>query len=148
MSLWIIGSWSGESLIKHTGIDDFESFVWVLLWAVLCIVQDHGDLNPRELEWLGHLTTGSISVIEGCKSVVMRNFTGGSELFCSKGFSCFIPCFQKLFSIADSASKQLLLQLRDDIGILEMTHQYAQSYAETLIDAIPSLPLSWDYVQV
>lgn len=145
MSVRILESWHKEALF-HTPLDDFESFIWVLLWGVLQILAACGKLNSEERGWVSTLASGNLRTVLYLKSYLTTQFMAHETSFdFSKGMEPFLKCFGTLFDLATRARKAVTACLQEDQSTLaEITKQYAQLYAEGLIGAIAHLPPSWD----
>jgi hypothetical protein len=51
MSIALITFWLSGSRYQHTTVDDLESFLWLLIWCIYCIMEDKVQ-NGSEAAWL------------------------------------------------------------------------------------------------
>ncbi|KAH9003962.1 hypothetical protein EDB86DRAFT_2797806, partial [Lactarius hatsudake] len=56
MSARLLDEWRLNNLVLHTAIDDLESFLWVLVWSLVCIFKTFANItnNNSRVHDLGH----------------------------------------------------------------------------------------------
>ncbi|KAH8990117.1 hypothetical protein EDB86DRAFT_2807421, partial [Lactarius hatsudake] len=47
MSARLLDEWRLNNLVLHTAIDDLESFLWVLVWSLVCIFKTFAKHNQQ-----------------------------------------------------------------------------------------------------
>jgi hypothetical protein len=146
MSRRILDSWSQE-IIHHTALDDYESFTWVLLWTVLRILKTRGlTLTTTEIRWLDTLSCEGLDAILDFKGAFFHTFIGYVKFSkFSDAFAPFANIFNTMFVLVKDMEERLaefIEYKKGDIG--KMAKEWAQRYAECLIDAILIAPPSWD----
>jgi hypothetical protein len=129
-------------------IDDLESFIWVLLWSVLSILESRDVL--QQLYERGYLASMRLDGFLGLRSRRgMRDLldlqqTAGTF---SKGLVPFAPIFTQWLRIARYAELKTLT-LPSDTSALEMYAKGVyEEYIEAGLELMSSLPESWDYVE-
>ncbi|KAH7906008.1 hypothetical protein BJ138DRAFT_1016872 [Hygrophoropsis aurantiaca] len=58
-SLRLLNAWQNSRVAVHTAIDDIESFLWVLIWALLASIRRRGVLLPAEQIWFHSMNADS-----------------------------------------------------------------------------------------
>ena len=46
MSIRLLTIWRANGLTIHTAVDDLESFLWLLSWALVHILKEYGGKHP------------------------------------------------------------------------------------------------------
>jgi hypothetical protein len=46
VSIRLLWAWLLKQSIVHTAVDDLESFIWLLSWALVLIVKKYGSEDP------------------------------------------------------------------------------------------------------
>ena len=101
MSHRLLESWGSPPL--HTAIDDLESFVWIVLWAILKTVKSP---TSRELDWLARISNDDVQAVANAKLGIIDVLTRlRIELF--PELRPFRPLFQRWFLIARDAQLKL-----------------------------------------
>jgi len=45
VSIWLLKAWHQEDPIVHTAMDDLESFLWLLSWALVHVLKKYGSTH-------------------------------------------------------------------------------------------------------
>ena len=136
-----------QSALKftHTGIDDLESFLWVLLWVVLyrSRIQLGSFVDPVD-GWWETLNAQDITA-QKTKQHIVREIEEQLEMGRSLGP---IHLFASLLALWDRIARmgRLAVQRKLDGGELTLDFQkpYYQEYLEAGFSLLPDLPDSWE----
>jgi hypothetical protein len=52
MSLRLVDIWRSNRPYHHTAIDDLESFLWLTIWCIYCVIEEKGTLEISEADAL------------------------------------------------------------------------------------------------
>ncbi len=75
MSVRLLSAWDGDQLTVHTAVDDLESFLWVLVWALVHILKEFGTTGNSTVDQLAErLSSYSIPQIMMRESTVQRRW--------------------------------------------------------------------------
>ena len=73
MALRLLYAWDTDQPIIHTAIDDLESFLWVLVWALVHILKEFGTTRNLDIEKLAEtFSSHSIDPIMKRVSILKR----------------------------------------------------------------------------
>ena len=97
----MLRGWYEKEAEPHTAIDDLESFVWVLLWAILQIISKKSEFSNRELAWITGLSSDSILNLVAHKDSIKGLLIKPSKL--SNAFIPFKDLFKSWFEYADQS---------------------------------------------
>jgi hypothetical protein len=143
MSVRILRNWE-EGEIQHTALDDYESFIWVLFWTVLHILKTcKHPLSAVEIHWYQWFSGSPPVLIHTVKVALLSQFRDG-KIICSEAFKPWVKIFTPLFNLAETCGGKLqeFVEKKEDIS--KLAAEYAQKYCECLIDAIGTVPESWE----
>ena len=75
MSARLLSSWDQDRPIVHTAVDDLESFLWVLVWALVHILKEFGTTKNATVDLLvERLSSYSIPQIMMRESTMQRHW--------------------------------------------------------------------------
>ena len=75
MSVRLLSAWDDDQPIVHTAVDDLESFLWVLVWALVHILKEFGTTSNSTVDQLAErLSSYSIPQILMRESTVQRRW--------------------------------------------------------------------------
>ncbi|KIJ34195.1 hypothetical protein M422DRAFT_263686 [Sphaerobolus stellatus SS14] len=98
MSISLINSLVRGGEIYHTPLDDLESFVWVLLWAILdTLTKNDIRLTRVEQDWFNCLRSNSFEVLRS-KGVLINDLPISQNW--SPRFLTFVPLLNEWLDLA------------------------------------------------
>ena len=134
----------------HTAVDDLESFIWVLLWAIfdLLRLKSHGQYKFSSSE----TNMNSILHSYSYETLSMRNDFGDrlhrnqrmGQL--TPGFAVFGDLLIKWLRLAKRARDTMLDVMYTPGDVKPFYQAYYQEYLKIGVDQLESLPTSWDYI--
>jgi hypothetical protein len=75
MSIRLLSSWDEHKPIVHTAVDDLESFLWVLVWALVHILKEFGTTKNSTVDQLAErFSSYSIPLIMMKESTIQRHW--------------------------------------------------------------------------
>ena len=140
--------------IPRTAIDDLESFIWVLFWIILNVLESNNVLkNPDELYYFDIMKSGSarrslerLTFLHHLREQETTNSFPG-------GFAPFRRLLIQWLDLSDEAREGT-----EDIRECDTDEDYDNlfSYSKGVYEryltiglkSLPSLPESWDYLFV
>jgi hypothetical protein len=149
MSLKLIHAWQIDTEHKHTAIDDLESFVWVLFWSILEILNRKGALeNPEERYYRSTMMSDELAVL-GARACFLGKLE--DQEIC-KSFSRGLEPFHKLLVGWLRLALEAQLGLRavmglDMNGYVEHAEKTYEKYVSIGLEEIGQLPKNWKYVK-
>ncbi|GJJ12298.1 hypothetical protein Clacol_006539 [Clathrus columnatus] len=145
MSQKLIKAWNSGRLVAHTPIDDLESFVWVLVWAIFDILKSRRiSLHPVEETFITFMSSRNLSSIL-CRMDVAE-FVQRPDTDASLGFRPFIPLLRDWFRIVSSAD-----QKREVLNLSQSQEEHTSiykdvygEYLEAVFNRLEDLPQMWE----
>jgi hypothetical protein len=134
----------------HTAIDDLESFLWVLLWAILHVIRHHAKLSTDEDKWITGLSNGDVQGLLAEKANIKDRLN--DLMFCdgtSKGLKPFGRLLQIWFDYALQASRELGLELNNPSNndkFQMFCHGWYEKYIKTGLGYMEDLPDTWSEI--
>ncbi|KAJ7584379.1 hypothetical protein C8J56DRAFT_950898 [Mycena floridula] len=115
MSLRLISDWEASPL--RTAIDDLESYIWVLVWSILCMIPEP---TKKERSWIEALSSDDYNILNQGKDSVCQRFNRFSSRpeSVSAEMRAVMPLLTHWLEISYSAAKELrklLGEPRDEI---------------------------------
>ncbi|KIJ39344.1 hypothetical protein M422DRAFT_257961 [Sphaerobolus stellatus SS14] len=140
MSINLINSLVRGGEIYHTPIDDLESFVWVLLWAIFNILTKNGiQLTRVEQDWFDTLRSSSLRVLR-TKGNFIRYLPVPKNW--SSRFLTFAPLLNEWLVLAAEA-RLVIGKLDSPPTDVQFYKDYYAQYLEIGVRYLESLPESW-----
>ena len=75
MSLRLVNCWHYRNPYEHTPIDDLESFLWLLLWCIYCIIEDKVR-DGTDVMWLKILSSSNVETHASSRKGVLAHIAG------------------------------------------------------------------------
>jgi hypothetical protein len=74
MSIALITFWLFGSRYQHTTIDDLESFLWLLIWCIYCIIEDKVQ-DGSEAAWLRIFRSPNLETHYTSRGAILSHLT-------------------------------------------------------------------------
>ncbi|KDQ56361.1 hypothetical protein JAAARDRAFT_158429 [Jaapia argillacea MUCL 33604] len=108
LTQWVFKNHSTPLHNIHTAIDDLESFIWVLIWAVAeCIKINKLEFSDDESRYIDDLCQEDVRSLVSRKKGIRYDYSTGPKRHPSKGFAPFGSLLHELLGAARSASEAL-----------------------------------------
>ncbi|KIJ41908.1 hypothetical protein M422DRAFT_171633 [Sphaerobolus stellatus SS14] len=146
MSINLIQSWLSGEEIYHTPIDDLESFIWVLLWAIFDILpKKRIQLTPVEQRYNDSLRSNSLGLL-GVKGGLLDDLDIRPLKKWSSGFRAFAPLLKEWLTLAKQARAEMIAFEDSPPTDVEFYKNYYAQYLEIGVKYLNDLPEDWPYV--
>lgn len=164
MSQALIYAWVAKKPFYHTAVDDLESFVWVLLWSVIDILQLRKALeNKDERCYLQTMRSDKIKELLSRGTfldMIEASALAGSA---SEGFKPFIELLVAWLKLAKAAFKAMVpcapslaekaINVAEAIqegsrttDTIEFYKGFYKDYVTIGFEHVKKLPETWDYI--
>jgi hypothetical protein len=147
MSVRLLKCWDSHETYEHTATDDLESFVWVLVWCILCTngsnTKDEIDEN-RTIKTLH--TTNITSHINVKRGLLWDLWRTAEKNRASPMVQLFGPFLKTCENIIDRSSDTIasLLEHRGNIEASRtLTYEYFGEFIAAGAEYLTKLPTSW-----
>jgi hypothetical protein len=146
MSLRLVDVWQFGEPYHHTAIDDLESFLWLTLWCIYCIIEDKGKLDQREAFALQILRSTEIRAHAASRQSVLHRLDDARTP--SPLVALFKPLLVQWWRISDAAAQEV----SDLIGsttspendaLRDLTHKHFRRYLIQGFSYLANFPQSW-----
>lgn len=135
----------------HTPIDDLESFVWVLVWAVLAILEQEGLLGLMEEDYWRAFKDPKCSIVESRLNkwhLILYWVDPHSAKTGNAAWNAWRPLITKLWTLVqESASdvERLLEASAPSHSYHSLSKSYCEKYIDVLLDAMddPAFARAW-----
>ncbi|KAJ7577406.1 hypothetical protein C8J56DRAFT_1061062 [Mycena floridula] len=97
MSQRLMSRWKENPL--RTAVDDLESFVWVLIWTILCLIAKFSTPTDIEQRWIENLSTDGHKDLATAKESILFFFTNDGPEEISREMELLQPLLQIWFSL-------------------------------------------------
>lgn len=145
MSLRLLTALVDRMHLPHTPLDDLESFIWVLCWASLSVLNNKGVLNEEEERfWDAVSSKQEITQLKRYSFSRTMKRPGGHNVF-SKAFGPFGSLLLAWLSYTNDM-EDIGPNPDDPITLHETA--YRQCYEDFLkigFEHLDGLPTSWNY---
>ncbi|KIJ39334.1 hypothetical protein M422DRAFT_257946 [Sphaerobolus stellatus SS14] len=141
MSINLINNLVRGGEIYHTPIDDLESFVWVLLWAIFdTLTKNDIQLTRVEQDWFNCLRSNSFEVFRS-KGVFINDLPIPQNW--STRFLTFVPLLNEWLDLA--AQARLVISKLDSSPSTDAQFykDYYAQYLEIGVRYLDNLPENW-----
>jgi hypothetical protein len=153
MSIHLINSWHTGRSCEHMPIDDLQSFLWLLIWCIYCIIEDKVLDDELDGVWLGVLSSPSVTTHWHlvCRGSILQHLFQVNEFD-----NVILGPLERLFQpLVLDWHKMLLPAQRDVIPLLESTprsnealHTATRKHVGEFLTKgfhhLATLPDSWD----
>lgn len=153
MSTYLLRSLTRNIQTCHTAVDDLESFVWVLLWAILDILRSKSrkpevsaNFSDNEEYYYSTLHSYSYETLKDRNSIVdllMEDKMDGNS---SPGFAVFVDLLYEWLVLAKDAYFAVRRAGFDPQDPLAFYKVFYAKYLQIGVDHLVNLPESWDYL--
>ncbi|HEV7737232.1 MAG TPA: hypothetical protein VGO47_07680 [Chlamydiales bacterium] len=143
MSMGLLDVLEESGDYMHTAVDDIESFVWVLLWAVLEKLDEISSLSAIERRLFTILHSSDIKDLQRRASFSVHLVA--NEDLCSPGFSVFSDLLLTWLNLASQFRLELIKKKKNH----PLPRQYYQGvyekYLKVGFEAVERMDEDWNY---
>ena len=148
MSLRLVGIWLYGKPYHHTTIDDLESFLWLTVWCIYCIIEDKGELDERDETALWILRSTDIRVHDTGRRRVL-DFLSEDEDPLHPLLVLFQPLLLQWRHISQAGAREITKLLRtatspENDALRDLTHKYFKVYLNQGFSYLANFPRSWE----
>jgi hypothetical protein len=153
MSIALIDFWLSGSPYQHTTIDDLESFLWLLIWCILCIMEDRLK-DGTEVRWLKFLRSPNLEMHAGTRRSILTSLTETRDpRFDARAphtplQNLIRPLLRDWDSIRRRGHEEMALLVlassSSDEDFLTVTRKYVGEFLTTGFHHLATFPDSWD----
>src|ERR1700731_3785256 len=148
----LVEIWAYDLPYQHTTIDDLESFLWLLLWCIFCIIEEKGKLDRAEARHLKQLRSTDIeSHINGRPGILATIQQTVKRRTASAMVEKFQPLLFEWHKISTESS-DIMFALQenptppDDDHLYKLTYEYFGDFLAKGNAHLKNLPTSWDEI--
>ena len=139
MSERLLACWEEDISVIHTPVDDLESFLWIVVWAVHAILEGRGLLDRDSMAFWNNFQCYSNTVDRAstCRGILLNNWISGRRGG-SEAWMRWRPLITKLWNLHTDAETLLeeLGQLQpSSSAALGLSRRLFSQYIHVLLDA-------------
>lgn len=139
MSNRLLACWEEDRTVTHAPIDDFESFLWIIVWAVHAILENRGLLDPDSRALWNNFEefSSTVSRVSVCRGILLRNWIS-ERAEGPDAWTRWRRLITKLWNLRNDAEVEVvnLIQLQmDSPAALELNRRICMRYTGILLDA-------------
>jgi hypothetical protein len=144
--------WVRGTPYHHTPLDDLESFLWLLVWCILCIIEEKGTLDEDEAEYLQCLQSPDArSFPESKTSILSGMHKSVRDLVASEMVTRFYPLLSKWYEISFNATGVVSILEKNwgsqsDDDFRNTTYEYFEKFLDIGLSHVANLPDTWDEI--
>ncbi|KIM24042.1 hypothetical protein M408DRAFT_331964 [Serendipita vermifera MAFF 305830] len=141
LSLRLVGTWAREKNSFDQYFDDLESFVWVVLWALLHIAKEKGNATKQDQRWINQLTANDLGILLTGKKSLCFDFQQPAEVDDTSLSPPFLELLSKWFGmfrgkIPPGTEARTLLSD-------EVSTEFYRCFLQVALDTVDQLPDNW-----
>ncbi|KAH7909775.1 hypothetical protein BJ138DRAFT_1154464 [Hygrophoropsis aurantiaca] len=151
----LLFAWGLGEPAVHTAIDDVESFLWVLIWALLVSIRRRGELTNCEQYWLASMTPRFMG--DSSRTSILQNmpWVFASGWGASRLILCFRTVIEKWGDLLGPAHLEIVELVDSKPGeavpldrYYALCEEYYQKYIEAGLAELSKLPETWEEVSL
>jgi hypothetical protein len=146
MSRRLIRIWLYMLPYHHTAIDDLESFLWLTVWCIYCIIEDKGQLDAQEAYTLRTLrsTNMDLHVTKPSLDCLVEEADTLRPLL-----ALFQPLLRQWWRISQAGAREISTLLRSTTSpendtLRDLTLKYFGEYLSQGFSYLANFPQSWE----
>lgn len=141
LSLRLMDTWDREENTFDQYFDDVESFVWVVLWALLHIAKEKGNATKQDQDWIDQLATNDLKPLLNLKGRLCYKFLRPAAIVKTSISRPFLELLSKWLGMFGSGSTPGMEErtlLSDDIST-----KFYRDFLQVALDTVDQLPDNW-----
>ena len=147
MSLRLVDIWRLRKPYYHTAIDDLESFLWLTLWCIYCMIEDKGQLDEQDANALEVLRSTVINTHTYARKGLLYGLD--DEETPHPLLALFRPLLVRWGHISREAAKEINKLLKYTTSpqnnvLRDLTHRYFREYLTEGFSHLANFPQSWE----
>ena len=146
MSRRLVRIWLYTLPYHHTAIDDLESFLWLTIWCIHCIIEDKGQLDEQEAVTLRSLrsTDMELHILKPALDCLVEEEDTLRPLL-----ALFQPLLRQWWRISEAGAKEISKLLRSTTSpendtLRALTLKYFREYLSQGFSYLANFPRSWE----